>query len=97
MRGSRVWAGDFSGAVDAIQKSRSLSVTRGRFYGGDNSWNSFILAMTYWQLGNPEAARREFAFAAQWMDRREPREWELRALRTEAAVLGGDHWGRVES
>jgi hypothetical protein len=86
---ARYRAGDLPGAVEALRKSMGLGSNIRVLLGGDNAWNRFILAMALWRLGDRDEAVREFHRAAQWMDRRMPNHWELRAFRAEAAELLG--------
>jgi serine/threonine-protein kinase len=52
--------GDWTAAINAIQKSMKLSE------GGENS-GCFILAMAHWRLGHKEEARSWYARAVAWM------------------------------
>ncbi len=77
-------AGDWKGAVAALEKSRELQ-------NGDNSFNWFFLAMSHEKLGDKEIARRWYDRAAQWMDKNHAANAKLRRFRAEAAqVLGVD-------
>jgi serine/threonine protein kinase/tetratricopeptide (TPR) repeat protein len=72
--------GDRQAAVAALEKSMKLR------QGGDCSdW--FFLAMAHWQLGDKEEARTWYGRAAQWMDKNQPKNEELRRFRAEAAEL----------
>jgi serine/threonine protein kinase/tetratricopeptide (TPR) repeat protein len=53
------------------------------------SWNSFFLAMAHARLGEKELARKEFDRAVQWMEKKQPKNEELRSFRGEAADLLG--------
>jgi serine/threonine protein kinase/Flp pilus assembly protein TadD len=75
---ARTW----KGSIVALENSMALG-------GGGNSFDWFFLAMTHWQLGRLAEARLWYDRAAQWMERHEPEDPELRRLRAEAAeVLG---------
>ena len=49
----------------------------------------FFLAMTHWQLGSKEEARKWYDQAVQWMEKNAPENGELRHFRAEAAKLLG--------
>jgi tetratricopeptide (TPR) repeat protein len=72
--------GAWKEALAALEKSRELSK------GGD-SWDWFVLAMAYQQLGEKEKARRWYDKAVQWMEKNQPKNEDLRRLRREAAGL----------
>jgi tetratricopeptide (TPR) repeat protein len=73
--------GDWNASLDGLEEALAQ-------YGGD-SWPWFFLAMTHWQRGDKEAARRWYAKAVEWMQRQQPRDEELREFRAEAARLMG--------
>jgi tetratricopeptide (TPR) repeat protein len=75
-------AGDWNAAVPALKKSMDLRK-------GGNSFDWFLLAMAYWQLGDKEQARRWYDKAVPWMDKNDPKNDELRRFRSEAAELLG--------
>jgi tetratricopeptide (TPR) repeat protein len=50
---------------------------------------TFFLAMALWQLGNKEEARKRYDQAAQWADRNQSQNGDLRRLQTEAEELLG--------
>jgi len=75
-------AGDWKAAIVALEKSVQLRK------GGD-SFDRFFLAITHWQLGNKETARKWYDQAVQWMEKNNPEDSELRRFRTEAAALLG--------
>ncbi len=75
-------AGNGRAALAALEKSMQLRK------GGD-AGDFFFLAMTHWQLGDKEQARRWYDKAVQWMDQHNPRGEELRRFRAEAAALLG--------
>jgi tetratricopeptide (TPR) repeat protein len=72
-------AGDYPAAAAAL--TRSVRSSAG---GTCEDW--FFLAMTHWQLGNLETARRWYIKAIQGMSRK-PDNDELRLIRAEAAEL----------
>jgi tetratricopeptide (TPR) repeat protein len=75
-------AGNWKDAVAALEKSMELRK------GGDSvDW--FFLAMARWQLGEKEKAREWYDKAAQWMDKNQPTDEQLRRFRGEAAELLG--------
>jgi serine/threonine protein kinase/tetratricopeptide (TPR) repeat protein len=75
-------AGDWNAARTALEKSVQLR-------GGGDGFDWFFLAMTRWRLGDKEQARKWFDRAAEWMDKHQPNNGELRRFRTEAAALLG--------
>jgi serine/threonine protein kinase len=74
-------AGDWKNAIAALEKSEALAP--GRFAG----INGFFLALAHWQLGEKEKARQLYDRAAQWMDKNEPKNENLRRFRAEAVEL----------
>jgi hypothetical protein len=78
-------AGDWKASIEALEKSCALQVNP---KGGDASrW--FFLAMAHWQLGDKDKARMWFDQAAEWTDKKQPKNEELRRFRAEAAELMG--------
>ena len=80
--------GDWKSAIAALEKSMELK------RGGNSPWrfqchNWFFLAMSHWQLGNRDEARRRFDQATQKMNERATRNAELSRFRAEAAELLG--------
>jgi tetratricopeptide (TPR) repeat protein len=73
-------AGDWNAAITALEKSMELRK------GGD-SFDWFFLAMVHWQLGEKDKARTWFNQAAEWMDKNQPKNDELRRFRAEATEL----------
>jgi Flp pilus assembly protein TadD len=73
-------AGDWQAAIEALEKSMSLS-------NGGNSFDRFFLAMAHWQAGRAEEARKWQKEAIEWMDRNQPDNEELRRFRAEAEEL----------
>jgi tetratricopeptide (TPR) repeat protein len=55
-------AGNWQTAADALEKAR-------RMQRGEDPVHQVFLAMTYWQLGRPEAAVQEYVEAAQWLEK----------------------------
>ncbi|MDB5314048.1 MAG: hypothetical protein JWO38_8250, partial [Gemmataceae bacterium] len=47
----------------------------------------FFLAMAQWELGNKDESRKRYDQAVKWMDEHQPKNDELRRIRTEAAIL----------
>ncbi len=80
---ARYRAGDFEGAIAALQKYRELRTSDAE-YG-----NPFFLAMAHWQLGHKEEAREWFDKGAQWMERQSAPSATLQGFRREAAELLG--------
>jgi superkiller protein 3 len=81
---ARYRAGDFEGAIAALQKFRELRTD-------DAEWsNPFFLAMAHWRLGNRDEARDLYAMAVEWMDASPSRSSEaMKQFRSEAAKLLG--------
>jgi serine/threonine protein kinase len=75
-------AGNWKDSSEALQKGREL----GAPYEAAGGW---FAAMTLWQLGNQEEARRRYREAAQEMDPNKPQSDDLRRFRAEAAQLLG--------
>jgi len=73
-------AGDWNRARAALEKAMELRM------GGD-SFDWFFLAMSYEKLGAKEKARQWYGKAADWMDKNNPQDDELRRFRNEAAEL----------
>jgi serine/threonine-protein kinase len=53
------------------------------------AWNAFFLAMAHARLGEKQRARKEFDQAVEWMEKKQPKNEELRSFRGEAADLLG--------
>jgi serine/threonine protein kinase len=70
----------------ALKALNNESVTR-----SPPSWrfDLFFLAMTHWQLGHKEAARKWFDEAVSWMEKNKPNNQVLGRIRAEAAELLG--------
>jgi serine/threonine protein kinase len=66
---------------EALEKSMKL------FGGQCESFNTFFLAMTHWQLGEREESRRWYREAVAWMEKNKPGDDELRRFRAEAERL----------
>jgi tetratricopeptide (TPR) repeat protein len=73
-------AGDWKAAIAALEKSMEL-----RQDGDSFDW--FFLAMTHWQLGNKEEARKWCDQAVAWMDKNQPQNEDLLRFRAEAQEL----------
>jgi tetratricopeptide (TPR) repeat protein len=69
--------GDDEAAVATLEKAMPLR-------GGGDGFDWFFLAMAHWRLGDRDKARAWFDRAVQWMDKRKPKDEELRRLRAEA-------------
>ncbi len=79
---ARYRAADWAGAVEAITRSKD-------FPPGTNAIAWFTLAMSNWQLGNKDEARKWFDQAATWMKNNDPHSELLLRFRTEAEQLPG--------
>jgi tetratricopeptide (TPR) repeat protein len=75
-------ARDWQAALTALNRSMALRK-------GGNSFDWFFLAMSHWQLGEKEEARKWHGRAEQWMEKNKPADEELRGFRAEAAFLLG--------
>ena len=80
-------AGNWKEAVAALEQSMRL------FDGRREAMNTFVLAMTHWQMGNKVEARRWYDKAVAWMKvnehSEEPLSVYLRQFRAEAEGLLG--------
>ncbi len=74
-------AGEYHAAIAALEKSEKLG--HGREFG----FNAFFLALSRWQLGEHEQARRWFSDAVRWMGEKKPNDEELRRFHAEAEAL----------
>src|SRR5262249_23307042 len=70
-------AGDWRATVDDLTKAEALAPEK---YLG---FNAFFLAMAHWQLGEQDKAREWYNRAAQWVDKHQPANEELRRFRAE--------------
>ncbi len=77
---ARYRAGDWPAAVEALGKSIELR-------GGGDASDGFFLAMSQWQLGNKDDARKSFDAAVKWMEKNAPRNEEFLRFRAEAEQL----------
>jgi tetratricopeptide (TPR) repeat protein len=75
-------AGDWKGAVTALEKSVALKPQ-------GNSYDRLFLAMARWRLGAKDEARRLYHLAVRAMEKTQPGNEELRRFRAEAAALMG--------
>ena len=75
-------AGDWKGAVEALEKSMSLNQ-------GGEATDWFFLAMTRWRQGQPAEARKLFDKAVEWTRKNQSRNPELQRFQSEAAALLG--------
>jgi Flp pilus assembly protein TadD len=79
---ARYRAGSWKAAITAVEKAMALK-------GAGDSFDWFLLAMAHWRNDEPDAARRWYDRAVQWMEQNQPQNEELRRFRAEAAeVLG---------
>jgi tetratricopeptide (TPR) repeat protein len=72
--------GDDKAAIAELETSMKLGA------GGD-SFDWFFLAMAYWRQRDTGKAKTWFDRAVNWMDRRKPRDAELRRIRAEAEAM----------
>jgi Flp pilus assembly protein TadD len=75
-------AGDWKPAADALNESL-------RFSKSGDAASDFFLAMTHWQRGEKEQARKSYDQAAQAIAKNQPNQHALRRFRAEAADLLG--------
>jgi serine/threonine protein kinase/Tfp pilus assembly protein PilF len=74
-------AGNWKESIAALEKSERLAP--GRYL----AFNDFFLSMAHWQLGHKQQARKEYEQALEWMEKKEPKNEELRRFRAEAEGL----------
>src|SRR5262249_3177772 len=76
-------AGDWKAAISTLKKAEELT--------GPQSFdaNAYFLAMAHWQQGEKEQARKWYAAALVWTEKRNLRSDELLRFRAEAASLLG--------
>jgi serine/threonine protein kinase/Tfp pilus assembly protein PilF len=79
---ARYRAGDWKGAIAALQQSMALR-------NGGDSFDWFFLAMAQWQQNEQGEARDWYHRAVRWMETYNPENTELRRFRAEAAELMG--------
>ncbi len=72
-------SGNWHAALEALQKVTELDPDR----------VSIFLAMTQWQLGQKEEARKSYKKAVEWIQKNQPDNERLRRFRSEAAELLG--------
>jgi serine/threonine protein kinase len=78
--------GNWKEAIARLEKSEELAP------GKSFAFNAFFLSMAHWQLGDKEQARKEYEQAVKWMEKKDPKNDELRRFRDEAkALLGVSH------
>ena len=80
---ARYRSGDWQGSVSALTRSLRLMGNR------NESFNTLLLAMAYWQLGEQEQARIWHKRGIRWMEENQPANEELRLFRREAEELLG--------
>jgi tetratricopeptide (TPR) repeat protein len=76
-------AGDWSGAIEALEKSEALDA------GHYLAFDGLFLAMAHWQLGREPEARTWYDRSVAWMEKNRPPDRELDRFRAEAAALLG--------
>jgi serine/threonine-protein kinase len=74
-------AGQFRAAIAALEKSDELG--QGREFG----FNAVFLALSRWQLGERDEARRWYDDAVRWMREKKPKDEALRRFQAEAEAL----------
>jgi tetratricopeptide (TPR) repeat protein len=79
---ARYCAGDWPGAIEALNQSMELR-------DGGDAYDRLFLAMAHWQSGDAEEARDWHGRAIEWMAENPSESERLDALRTEAAELMG--------
>jgi tetratricopeptide (TPR) repeat protein len=77
---ARYRAGDWQGALTALQKSLEV-------YPKVTASGCFFLAMAHWQLGHPKEAREWYGKAVTWMETNKLQDEVLKSLRAEAEAL----------
>jgi hypothetical protein len=77
---ARYRAGDWKGAVDALEKWAELQAP-------GHGPGTFVLAMALARLGDEEMARAVRRRAVQWMDQTRPDDPDLQRFRAEAEDL----------
>jgi serine/threonine protein kinase/Flp pilus assembly protein TadD len=80
---ARYRAGDWSGAMEALNKSVELR-------DGGDAYDWLFLAMAHWQLGDRNEARRWYNEAIEWVEEKKPLDEQLQRFRAEAAELMGE-------
>jgi tetratricopeptide (TPR) repeat protein len=78
---ARYRAGDYRGAIAALEKSEELGK------GSEFGFNALFLAMARWQLGQRDQADRLYDEAVGWAEKSKPNDDELRRFRIEAGKL----------
>jgi tetratricopeptide (TPR) repeat protein len=73
--------GDYRAAIESLKKSEELAP------GTDYGANAFFVAMAHWQLGDKDTAHEWYSQAAEWTDKNQPQNEELRRFREEAIEL----------
>ena len=80
---ARYRVGRWNDAIEALTRSMDLG------HGQYESFDTFLLAMAHWQLGNRQEARTWYARAHRWMEQQMSSDPELRRFGAEAAELLG--------
>jgi tetratricopeptide (TPR) repeat protein len=75
-------AGQWRDSVAALEQAN-------KWRKGDDASDLIFLAMSHWQLGDRDLARKEYDEAMDWMERNGSRDDEVRGFRAEAAKLLG--------
>jgi superkiller protein 3 len=78
---ARYRAGDFNGAIAALQQFRELRIHDTEFS------NPFFLAMAHWKLGHADEARRWRGTAIAWMEANAANVKSLRRYRAEMDIV----------
>jgi serine/threonine protein kinase/tetratricopeptide (TPR) repeat protein len=79
---ARYRVGNWKGALAALEKSMDLSK-------GPDAYDCLFLAMTHWQLGNKDEARKWYDNAAEWIEKNNPKIEQLSRFQSEAEELLG--------
>jgi tetratricopeptide (TPR) repeat protein len=75
-------AGRYSDAIEALRESLARRPD-------DDGLDYIFLAMTHWQLGDKEQARRYYDQGSQWIEQKQPKTEEFRRFQAEAEELMG--------
>ena len=84
-------ASDWKAALASLKKRFELGGA-----GDVDREAGFYLAMTYWQLGEKEQARKCYDQAVRWMNQHPPTVQRLHRLRAEATELLSDKQGDAD-
>jgi len=78
--------GNWNEAIKVLERSIERNKVDNKC---QNAWNWYFLAMAHWQLGEREKAQVYYKQAVDWMEKKRPRDVELRRFRAEAAEVMG--------